>query len=97
MALGLMILPMRSLRFIGIYGLFFVWGVLAAQQALSPLIRLTQGTVKVEAEIRQVLLEKERLIVRIRQHNAQQIFPPLYASISMGKVQNRWCAASAGK
>ncbi|MDU3077666.1 MAG: hypothetical protein E7B29_15435, partial [Mixta calida] len=30
MALGLMILPMRSLRFIGIYGLFFVWGVLAA-------------------------------------------------------------------
>ena len=45
-----------------------------------------------EAEIRQVLLEKERLIVRIRQHNAQQIFPPLYASISMGKVQNRWCA-----
>ncbi|MGQ3903351.1 ComEC family protein [Mixta calida] len=92
MALGLMILPMRSLRFIGIYGLFFVWGVLAAQQALSPLIRLTQGTVKVEAEIRQVLLEKERLIVRIRQHNAQQIFPPLYASIAMGKVQNRWCA-----
>lgn len=91
-ALALMALPVRSVRFIGLYGIFFVWAALAAQQALTPVAALSQTRIKVQAEIQQVMQEKERLLVRIREHDARRRFPPLYASIAMGKLRQPWCA-----
>ncbi|QHM70478.1 ComEC family protein [Mixta intestinalis] len=84
--------PIRILHYIGICGLFSVWALLAAQQALAPLAVLTRIPVVVTAEIVQVLGEKERLIVRIRQYGNEILFPPLYANIANSRVQQIWCA-----
>ncbi|MFD1803010.1 ComEC family protein [Mixta tenebrionis] len=83
--------PLRSLRYIGVYGLFSVWALLAAQQALAPFAGLTRAPVAVTAEIVQVLAEKERLVIRIRRYGKQNLFLPLYASVAVSRIQQAWC------
>ena len=91
MALLLIALPVRFLRYTGTGIMLFVWASLAAHQALEPLTELTKKNIMVRAEITQFIPDKQRLIVRIDKYHNRRIFPPVYASVTPGKLERAWC------
>lgn len=96
-SLLLLVLPVKFLRYLGITGMLAVWSMLAAQQSLAPLSKLTAGTVTATAEITQVLHEKGRLVVKLRDDGKRPLFPPLYASVLTGQLNMAWCAGQRWK
>lgn len=90
-ALAFFMLPQRALRYMATAGILMVWALLAARQATEPLAKLTEGVIKVPAEIAQVRHDKAQLKVKIVEYDNQRIFPPVYASVTADKFQQKWC------
>lgn len=91
-ALVLLMLPQRLLRSMGIVGMLMVWALLAAQQSIEPIVKLSAGIINARTEITHVLHEKGRLTVKIVEHDHQRLFPPVYASVTPEKFEETWCA-----
>ncbi|MDU4094784.1 MAG: DNA internalization-related competence protein ComEC/Rec2, partial [Pantoea sp.] len=91
-ALALMLLPQQALRYTGVGGVLLVWALLAARQAIEPIATLSARAIEVRTEITQVLHDKERLVVKIVEHDHKRIFPPIHASVTAEKFAEEWCA-----